>query len=970
MRNLRPGRNSIVHKFTRDYLLTSTIPALLVLVLTIYWLISFTSYSQNLIHDAIQDLNEKAELELRQLGEKVIRDKARDIAKQVEIFLQDRPDITMINLQDNEYFRNIALQDVGKTGYTCLYEAGTAIMRVHPNQDLIDRDMCFLSEELPSWWTIFEPSLKGKEISGYYDWYEADGSVRGKYMTMTPVGGKFHGITLMIAATTYIDEFSQPLADMKEQAQRINIQYQNYIRRLRSIISGVIISILILTIVAVSFMAQRAAFHYIRPIKNLSEDVMKLGDGKWLVPNHIKQMDRNDEIGVLAKAFTTMSAQLHTYFENLEEKVKTLQDMQQELIHKEKRYRSLFDGIPVGLYRTTPSGELLDANLAMVEMFGFPDRESMLSENVINLYSSPECRTRWQDCMEKEDIVSRYEVEMKKHDGTVFLVQNDARTIRDRDGRVQYYEGSLKDVTESKRAEKELRESEEKFRALAENSLDVIMRFDSSFRHLYVNPSVEKLTGLSAREFIGKTHSELGFPEDLVKVWEEAIRKVFDTGNKNHIEFKLPSDIWIDWLLIPEFSQKGEVKAVITSARDISELKMAEKEKEKIQEQLMQSQKLEAVGNLTGGIAHDFNNLLTAILGSADIAILKTGEHVPVEIELGQIRHAAIRAADLTRQLLLFSRKQPINLVILDLNSIVRNMLKMLDRLIGEDIKIDIDLDPKPWAITADEGNIEQILLNLAVNARDAMEEGGALYIKTRNLSLDEEDCKGILQSQPGDYLSLIMVDTGHGIAKDVVPHIFEPFFSTKDRAKGTGLGLAVVYGIVSEHNGWINVYSEPGHGAQFKIYFPAVKSVVKEMCEDRKIETISIEEMQGNNEHILLVEDQENVREFAVTALRENGYIVFEASTANEAIDLFEKEGGIFALVFSDVILPDETGLQLIDKLSRINPDLPILFTSGYTDQKSQWSKIVEKGYRFLQKPYSLYQLLISFREILSEKD
>ena len=407
-----------------------------------------------------------------------------------------------------------------------------------------------------------------------------------------------------------------------------------------------------------------------------------------------------------------------------------------------------------------------------------------------------------------------------------------------------------------------------------------------------------------------------------------------------------------------------QIDAFATSVQVILDRRQAEEEQEKIHAQLLQAQKMESIGTLAGGIAHDFNNLLTVIQGYTELAMMKLDETDPLYRNLRHIRHASTRAANLTRQLLLFSRKQPMDLTPLNINRTVENLLKMLNRLIGEDVAINTDLEPDLWTVRADAGNIEQVITNLAVNARDAMPEGGKLTIKTENVTLDEEDCRTIPEARPGKFVCLSVEDTGVGMDKAILARIFEPFFTTKEPEVGTGLGLSVVYGIVKQHEGWINVYSEPGQGSTFKVYLPAVS--VK--LEDEPKGTISLQGLQGNGERILLVEDEGGVREFVTGMLGENGYVVFEAANAKEALDIFEREEGKFHLVFCDVVLPDKSGLELVDQLLSREPELRVLLSSGYTDQRLQWSVIRERGFRFIQKPYALTDLFRAIREAIEQ--
>ena len=389
--------------------------------------------------------------------------------------------------------------------------------------------------------------------------------------------------------------------------------------------------------------------------------------------------------------------------------------------------------------------------------------------------------------------------------------------------------------------------------------------------------------------------------------------------------------------------------------------KRAESENERIQAQLIQARKMEAIGILAGGIAHDFNNLLTAILGCADMAMMDMDENNSAYGDLKEIQASAEHAAELTRQLLLFSRKQPMRFLPIDLNKIIQNLIKMLHRLIGEDIRVKTDLDESLWKVRADQGTIEQVIMNLALNARDAMPNGGELVIKTKNVVLDEKQCEDISEAQPGKWVRISVSDTGAGIGRKIIRHIFEPFFSTKDVGEGTGLGLSVVYGIVKQHEGWMHVTSQSGRGSVFQVYLP--ESLMK--YEEKIDKNLPPEKVQEEGKRVLVVEDEEKVRKFTTTGLDRSGFTVFAAADAEEAAQIFKREKGDFNVVLCDVVLPGKNGLELIDEFLSFRPQLGILMSSGYTGQKSQRSVIRERGFRFLEKPYSLNDLLRVIREI-----
>jgi len=381
------------------------------------------------------------------------------------------------------------------------------------------------------------------------------------------------------------------------------------------------------------------------------------------------------------------------------------------------------------------------------------------------------------------------------------------------------------------------------------------------------------------------------------------------------------------------------------------------------QQLIQQQDRLAAVGQLAAGIAHDFNNVLTAILGYSDLLANSLDPSSPLRRDAEEITRAGGRAASLTRQLLAFSRKQVLQVQVLDLNVVIVNTEKMLRRLVGEDIQLVTDMDPALSPIKADAGQMEQVIMNLVVNARDAMPQGGRLVIRTGEVNVDILDCARSPRARPGRFVALSVQDSGIGMNPATIEHLFEPFFTTKEH--GTGLGLAVVYGIVHQHGGWIDVESEPGRGTVVHICLPPVEDVF----EEDDAEGPSMLEFQGHGEGILLVEDEAEVRRFATRVLGEQGYEVFPAARVDEALRVFEQQRHRIDLIFSDVVLPDGNGLQLVDSLLASNQDLSVLLSSGYIDHKSQSSVIRGRGHRFLQKPYTLPELFAAVQEAMGKR-
>ncbi len=402
----------------------------------------------------------------------------------------------------------------------------------------------------------------------------------------------------------------------------------------------------------------------------------------------------------------------------------------------------------------------------------------------------------------------------------------------------------------------------------------------------------------------------------------------------------------------------------LREAKNRKQKRLAEEEKEKIKVQLLQAQKMEAIGRLTGGVAHDFNNLLTAIRGYSDMALLQSKPDSSIYKDLTEIQSAAERAMNLTRQLLLFSRRQPMKFVSLDLNKTIENLLGILHRLIGEDIEVHYDLAQGMLSVYADQVSVEQMIVNLVVNAKDAMPNGGKITLRTEKIELNDQVVQTMPEARAGEFVRFSVVDTGVGMDSETQEHIFEPFFSTKEFGKGSGLGLSVVYGIIQEHKGWIRVVSELNRGSTFEIYLPYFPEQPK--TEKESIQEISLDKYQGKGERILLIEDEDNLRRFAERALNRCGYVAYTAANYKEAMNIFKREKGQFQLVFTDVVLPDITGIKLVEKFLSMNPNIQVLFTSGYADQKSQWQTIKDKGYPFLQKPYTIHNFLIAIRKAI----
>ena len=536
---------------------------------------------------------------------------------------------------------------------------------------------------------------------------------------------------------------------------------------------------------------------------------------------------------------------------------------------------------------------------------------------------------------------------IKKKDGSVFYadINSNPLTLFGK----TYLMGIFRDITERKKTEQEM----QKLSNVVEQTADIVIITDKDGLIQYVNPAFEKLTGYDKDGVIGKTPGILKSGEQDNKFYEN-LWKTIISGNTFRAELvnrrKDGTLYYEEKTITPVKNQQGVITNFVSLGKNITERK-------KLEQQLLQSQKMEAVGRLAGGVAHDFNNILTVIDGYCSMTLEDFKDNQPLVNNIQIVRKSVERAANLTRQLLAFSRKQPLQTRPLNLNSLVTDMGKMLHRVISENIKLTEDLSPELAAVQADPGQIEQVLMNLVINARDAMPTGGQITIKTANAGLSPAQAQAIPDAQPGNFVRLVVQDTGTGMNPETMGHLFEPFFTTKEQGKGTGLGMSVVYGIVKQHNGWVNVRSEAGKGSVFDIYLP-VAAAPSTAQANNKIK-IGVSKTRGASQRILLIEDEPGIREIIAFGLRKSGYQVLEAATLAEARRIFKREKKNFDIIFSDVILPDGNGAQLAEELSALNPKLRIILSSGYVDDRVQMKVIEDKGYQFLPKPYNLTRLI-----------
>lgn len=525
--------------------------------------------------------------------------------------------------------------------------------------------------------------------------------------------------------------------------------------------------------------------------------------------------------------------------------------------------------------------------------------------------------------------------------------------------------GTVCDITERKMHELELKSSEQRLALFIENAPVSIAMFDNEMRYVCCSRRWLNDFNLGDYDIVGLSHYDLfpELPEQLKTVHQRAMKGEVLSAKCDRFERLDGSVQWLTWEVRPWCNQTGVIGGIIIFSEDITELKQAEVEREQLNEKLIQAQKMESVGRLAGGVAHDYNNMLNVIIGYTEIALEKVQQDDPMYDDLMEILQAAQRSAGVTRQLLAFARKQTVIPKEIDLNEVVDGMLKMIERLIGENIELVWMPGGELWSIKMDPSQIDQILANLCVNARSAISDFGKITIRTCNTVFDKNDCHDHVDCTPGEYVHLAVSDNGCGMDEETLNNIFEPFFTTKKVGEGTGLGLATVYGIIKQNNGFVEVCSKHGQGTVFNIYIPKYIKIVPDVAEKELKKT-----PQRGRETILLVEDEPSILKVTQKMLEHQGYLVFPAGNPLEAVRIAQEFNGEIDLLISDVIMPEMNGRDLADKIILIHPKLKILFMSGYTADLIAPHGILDEGVNFIEKPFSRDNLNIKVRDVLDK--
>ena len=656
------------------------------------------------------------------------------------------------------------------------------------------------------------------------------------------------------------------------------------------------------------------------------------------------------------EALLTLAHLIATQLEILRARAKTQADSSSD------RGRSLFDQNVAGLFRSTLDGRLLECNDTCARILGYESHDEILQHPASDFYFSPDDRTRLVEELRQKNHLVNFESRLRKKDGNaVWVVASLSLSLDDR-GEATFMQGAMVDISSHRQTAEALRDSQERLLGIISSAMDAIITVDDNQRIIVFNKAAQQIFRCAEEQALGQSLDKF-IPQKFREAHRQHIRTFGTTGVSSRSMYSQGTLIGLraDG---EEFPVEASISQVKTGAerlytvilRDISVRKHTEDE-------LRQAQKMEAVGHLAGGIAHEFNNYLGIILGYSDLLAQDEAENEAVRNVATEIKGATQRAAALTRQLLAFSRKQVIEPTVLDVNALIWDTHKLLRRLIPANVDVIPVLHPDLGQVKADPAQLQQILINLVVNARDAMPQGGKITVETADVELDEEFTSRLLDVRAGDYVMLSVTDTGEGMDAETLSHVFEPFFTTKQEGKGTGLGLSTTYGIVKQSGGHIAVSSVQGKGTTFRVYLPKFRPV------DSSTITSTSEQAVHQRETILLVEDESALRRLLRATLQRQGYKIVEAKDGSEALSICQRDSAI-NLIVSDLVMPRMNGLQLREKVAELRPNIRFLLISGYAEDFIASPEQTAKLGDFLEKPFLTEELTRKVHELLNRTE
>jgi PAS domain S-box-containing protein len=631
---------------------------------------------------------------------------------------------------------------------------------------------------------------------------------------------------------------------------------------------------------------------------------------------------------------------------------------QSERAHRasEARYRILFEENLAGILCTSFDGRVLECNEAFARMLGYSSSTEASLLKSPQFYYRPSDREEILARLREQKALTQQEICFRRKDGSPVWILANLNLVESTDlAGAPTIVGTTVDISERKQSKEALRESQQRFAVFMRHLPGVAFMKNRQGQYVFYNEAAQGLFHLDPDDFLGKTDHEV-WPEEYANRFVANDREVTRSKRLAESVEPIPHKHGVHhWLIyrFPILDENDEVQFIGGVGVDITE-------RRQLEDQLRQSQKMEAVGRLAGGVAHDFNNLLTVISGYGHMILRDLPGEDPLHGCIEEVLKAASRATSLTNQLLAFSRRQVIQPKVLDLNALVANMDRMLRRVIGEHIELETVLSPGLGSVRADAGQLEQVIINLAVNARDAMPEGGKLSIRTGNVEVARSS-RLHADVRPGSYVKLTVADTGKGMDAEIMVHLFEPFYTSKETGKGTGLGLSTVYGIVKQSGGEVVVESNPGRGATFTIYLPRISELALTATSPSGEPAV-----RAGTETILLVEDELGVRQLVCEMLQRLGYQILQASGGAEALRLFEQHQGSIDLLITDVIMPQMSGRELAQRLKVLQPSLKVLYISGYTDDMLAHHGVLESNVFLLQKPFAPDELAKKLREVL----